>query len=673
MNDIATWSVSDGIAVLTVDNPPVNAIGQSVREALVGAVRRLEETEAANALIIICAGKTFFSGADIKEFGKPPTRPFLTEVVDTIDACSKPIIAAIHGNALGGGLEVAMACHRRVALRGARLGLPEVNLGLMPGARGTQMLPRLAGTAKALDMIVFGKPISAADALEAGLVDTVTGDDLLVAAFAEARAALGMPIRRTSDLTAMPGDDDAITAFAGANARKIRGLDAPAAILQSIGNAIRLPFAEGAAKERELFLHLREGPQSAALRHVFFAEREAAKVPELDGIAPRAVERIGIVGSGTMGSGIATAMLVAGLPVTLFERDEAALERGAAAIARTIDGNVRAGRMGQEAGDAAKAALAPSLTMDALGGADLIVEAAYETMEVKRAIFGQLNDIAKPGAILASNTSYLDIDDIAAATDRPGDVLGLHFFSPAHIMRLLEVVRGAQTAPDALATAFALGKRLRKVPVLSGNAWGFIGNRMLAVRREQAEKMAVEGASPAQIDAVAEGFGFAMGPFRVGDLAGLDLGWSAQGSTGATIRERLNEAGRHGQKAGKGFYDYGEDRQPAPSAEADAIIARFAADNGIAQRSFSDAEILDRLLWPMVDEGAQILAEGIARRESDVDAVWLNGYGWPRHTGGPMYHARRTGFAEVAKRLEAMDYPVSDSLRRMAKESVGEG
>ena len=668
MNEVATWSVSDGIAVLTVDNPPVNAIGQKVREALVGAVRRLEETDSARAMIIICAGRTFFSGADIKEFGRPPTRPFLTEVVDTIDACSKPIVAAIHGNALGGGLEVAMACHRRIAAADAKMGLPEVNLGLMPGARGTQLLPRLVGVDRALPMIAFGKPIKAAEAFDWGLVDAVAQGDLLEAAFGEARRVIGEPVRRTSSLP-VRGDAEAIDTFADANARKLRGLDAPAAILQSVRNAIELPFEAGAAKERELFLGLREGPQSAALRHVFFAEREAAKVPELDGVEPREIGSAGVIGSGTMGAGIATAMLVAGLPVTLFERDEAALERGAATIARTLDGNVKAGRMTSVAADDAKASLTTTLDMADLGTADVIVEAAYETIEVKREIFGKLDGIAKSGAVLATNTSYLDIDAIGDATSRASDVVGLHFFSPAHIMRLLEIVRGRNTAPDVLATAFALAKRLRKVPVLSGNAWGFIGNRMLAVRREQAEAMVVEGASPAQVDGVAEAFGFAMGPLRVGDLAGLDLGWSAETSTGATLRERLNEAGRRGQKTGKGFYDYGDDRKPTPSPEADRIIGQFAADTGVTQRSFSDQEILDRLLWPMVDESAQILAEGIARRESDVDAVWLNGYGWPRHTGGPMYHARRTGFGEVAKRLEAMDYPVSDALRHLAREA----
>lgn len=454
------------------------------------------------------------------------------------------------------------------------------------------------------------------------------------------------------------------------HAKKFRSLDAPPAIIASIRAATELPFDEGAKREREIFLKLRAGPQNEALRHVFFAEREAAKVPGLETAAARTIATAGVVGSGTMGSGIAIALLAAGIPVTLYERDPAALERGTAHIQKTIESNVRSGRMTQNKADAALGALRTVCNMAAFADLDLVIEAAYETMDVKREIFSALDKLVKPGAILATNTSYLDIAAIAAATARPADVIGLHFFSPAHVMKLVEIVRSEETAPDVIATAFALAKRIGKIAVLSGNAWGFIGNRMLAMRRQHAEAMAVEGAPPDQVDTVLERFGLAMGPFRVGDLAGLDLGWSPEASTGSTIRERLCEAGRRGQKTGAGFYDYDEDRKPLPSPVARDIIADFARNQGITQRPFSNQEILDRLLWPMVDEGAKLLGEGIALRESDIDVVWLNGYGWPACTGGPMFHARQTGFGEVVRRLEALGITPSDALRKLAADSV---
>jgi len=671
MGEVAQWRLEGDVAVLTLDNPPVNAISAAIRAALIDGVKRAGSDPAVRALVIACAGRTFFAGADLREFGKPSVEPFLTEVIDTIEASTKPVIAAIHGTALGGGLEIAMACHYRVARPDAKLGLPEVKLGLMPGARGTQHLPRLIGVERALEIIALGDPVGATAAKDMGLVDTLADGELVDAARAVARRVAGQPPRRTRDLVAAKVDDTVYSAFAQKHSRKFRGHDAPPAIIASVRAATELPFEEGARREREIFLKLRTGPQNEALRYVFFAEREATKVPGLEGVEPRAVGRAGVIGSGTMGSGITIALLSAGIPVTLYEHDAAALERGTAHIRQTIAGNVATGRMSQAQADAALAGFSQARDMEALAGADLVIEAAYETMAVKREIFSALDAVMRPGAILATNTSYLDIDEIAAVTARPADVIGLHFFSPANVMKLLEVVRGKATAPDVIATAFTLARRIRKVPVLSGNAWGFIGNRMLAVRRTQAEAMAVEGASPAQIDTVIEKFGLAMGPFRVGDLAGLDLGWSAETSTGSTVRERLNEAGRRGQKTGAGFYDYDENRRPVPSQAALDIIAGFARDNGIKQRAFTDAEVLDRLLWPMVDEGANILAEGIALRESDIDVVWLNGYGWPAWTGGPMFHARQTGFGEVARRLEAMGLPVSDALRALAREQAG--
>ncbi|GGB94811.1 3-hydroxyacyl-CoA dehydrogenase [Novosphingobium endophyticum] len=668
MGDIAAWTRNGAIAVLTLDNPPVNAISQAVRSALVEGVKRAAAEPDVSALVIACAGRTFFAGADLKEFGKPSTEPFLTEVVDTIEGAGKPVIAAIHGSALGGGLEIAMACHYRVAHADARLGLPEVTLGLMPGARGTQHLPRLVGVSKALEIIALGEPVSAPEARTIGLVDEIAEGDLVEAACAKARSAADAPPRRTRERVAQPVSDDIYEQFSQRHAKKFRGLDAPKAIIASIRAATELPFEDGARRERDIFLKLRAGPQNEALRHVFFAEREAGKVPGIEGGEARVIETAGVIGSGTMGSGITIAFLSAGIPVTLYERDPAALKRGLAHIRMVLDGNVSSGRMTREAADRALSAVQPTSDMAALANADVIVEAAYERMDIKRSIFAELGELAKPGAILASNTSYLDLDEIAGVTSRPADVIGLHFFSPANIMKLLEVVRGRETAPDVIATAFKLAKRIGKIAVLSGNAWGFIGNRMLAVRREQAEAMAVEGASPAQVDRVLENFGFAMGPFRMGDLAGLDLGWTPESSTGSTIRERLCEAGRRGQKTGAGFYDYRDDRKPAPSQEAEAIIAGFARDRGITRSSFDDAEILDRLLWPMVDEGAKLLAEGIALRESDIDVVWLNGYGWPRWTGGPMFHARQTGLPEVTRRLRALGIAPSDALMNLANE-----
>ena len=665
MSAIASWRRDGAVAILTIDNPPVNAISAAVRTALVEGVDRAAGDPAVAALVVACAGRTFFAGADLKEFGKPSMPPFLTEVVDRIEASDKPVVAAIHGTALGGGLEIAMACHYRVAMPTAQLGLPEVKLALMPGARGTQHLPRLVGVEKALEMIALGDPVTAAEGLASGLVDQIADGDLVEAAVAFARQMAGQPPRRTRDCAAPRTDDAVYAAFAERHAKKFRGFDAPPAIIASVRAATELPFDEGAQRERDIFLKLREGPQNEAMRHVFFAEREAAKVPGLEGVAPRLIQCAAVIGAGVMGVGIAVALLSAGIPVTLYERDPAALERGAGKVRDTIAGSARRGRIDPAQAAAALSAFRPTLDMADLAVADLVIEAAYETMAVKQAIFTELDGIAKPSAVLASNTSYLDIDAIASATRRPGDVLGLHFFSPANIMKLLEIVRGKDTSSDVLATGLALAKRIGKVAVVSGNAFGFIGNRMLAVRRREAEAMAVAGAPVEQIDRVVEAFGFPMGPFRMGDLAGLDLGWSAETSAGATIRERLCEAGRRGQKAGAGFYDYGEDRRPSPSAETDAILADFARDTGIARRTFDDREILDRLIWPMVDEGARIVAEGIAQRASDIDVVWLNGYGWPVWTGGPMFHARQTGIDAVCARLRELGFTPSQALQRL--------
>jgi 3-hydroxyacyl-CoA dehydrogenase len=667
--NIADFTVTGRVAVLTINNPPVNALSQGVRAALVEAVGDVMANSSVDALVIACAGKTFIAGADIREFGKPPLSPLLPEAVAAIENCAKPVVAAIHGTALGGGLEVALGCHGRVAVASAKLGLPEVTLGLLPGAGGTVRLPRLVGLSKAMEMITSGKPIGGAEAAEIGLVDRIADSDLVAAAVALAAelAQAGAPVRTVDRIDKLADATvKTIDAFAAANARKFKHLHAPAAILDCLRATVTLPFDEALVLERQRFEILRAGPQSAALRHNFFAERQAAKAPDLEGVTPRTIKSVGIIGAGTMGTGIAINFLLAGIDVTMVEQQQAALDRGAGSVRKTIDGNIAAGRVSTDAGNHALSLLRTSLDYAALSACDLIIEAAFETMEVKAAIFSQLDAVAKPGAILASNTSYLDLDAIAAVTERPEDVVGLHFFSPANVMKLLEVVRGAKTSPDVLATSLALAKTIKKVAVISGNAYGFIGNRMLAVRRKESETLIHEGASPYDVDRVIEAFGLPMGPFKIGDLAGLDLGWSAETSTGSTVRERLCEAGRRGQKTLAGFYDYDADRKGKPSQIALDIIAGFAADKGFAQRPIDDAEIFARLIWPMVDEGARILEDKIAQRASDIDVVWLNGYGWPAWTGGPMFYADTVGLERVVSELHKLGRTPSALLAQLA-------
>jgi 3-hydroxyacyl-CoA dehydrogenase len=639
---ICEWQRHERIGVLIVDSPPVNALSTPVRQALLDAVATLNRDETLDALVIRCAGRTFFPGADLREFGEPPRAPLLPDVVNAIEASAKPIVAAIHGTALGGGLEVAMACHFRVAAASAQLGLPEVKLGLLPGAGGTQRLPRLVGMRKALALITTGDSIGAAEAHASGLVHGVTDESgLTAAALGIARKATSgeFLVQRTGARPLAVADDALFESFLAANARKLAHQHAPATIVRALREGSRLPFDEALALERKLFLDLREGEQSKALRYVFRAERAVAEVPGIDATtATLPIESVGIVGAGTMGSGIALNFLLARLPVTLVERDQAALDRGVSHIRKTLERNVASGRTSAEDRARALGLLTPSLEYEALKAADLVIEAAYESMEVKQAIFKALDAIAKPHAILATNTSYLNIDEIAAVTRRPQYVLGLHFFSPANVMKLLEVVRTAQTSASVLATALALAKRIGKVAVVARVCHGFIGNRMLAVRRRECDRMILEGASPYAIDRVAEAFGLPMGPFRISDLAGLDLGWTRETSTGSTVRERLCELNRRGQKTRAGYYDYDDDNRARPAPLVQEVVQKLAAEHGITQREWSDAEILDRLLLPMIDEGRKIVAEGVALRASDVDVVWIHGYGWPRWRGGPMYY-----------------------------------
>jgi 3-hydroxyacyl-CoA dehydrogenase len=659
------------VLVVASDNPPVNALSAAVRQGLVAAIREAEGDADVKAVVIIGRGRTFFAGADITEFGKPPVSPMLPEVVDLIEASTKPVVAAIHGTALGGGLEVALGAHYRVATPSAKLGLPEVKLGLLPGAGGTQRLPRVVGVEAALPMIVAGDPIPAKRAQALGLLDRVVGEDSLQAdavAFArEVAARSDHPVssRRTDKIAGT--DPGVFDRFRQENARRLKGFEAPQACMEAIRAAVEHPYEEGVKIERELFMKLMNGSQSKALRHAFFAERAAAKI---DGISPDIrlipVKKVGILGAGTMGGGIAMNFLSAGVPVTMLEREQAPLDRGVGVIRKNYEATAKKGRLTPEQVEAAMGQLTPTLSYDDLADCDLVIEAVFENMDVKKEVFRKLDAIVKPGAILASNTSYLNIDEIAAVTKRPESVLGLHFFSPANVMRLLEIVRGARTAPEVLATAMALSKKIGKIAVVAGVCDGFIGNRMLKPRQKEAFKLILQGAPYERVDQVLLDFGFPMGPFQMSDLAGLDLGWNKEASRGETIRDVLCERDRRGQKNGRGFYDYDEKRNRSVSPEVQAIIADFAKRSGETQREIGDAEILERLLYPMVNEGALILEEGMAQRASDIDVVWLNGYGWPSYTGGPMFWADTVGLDKVVEGLERRQ-PNMDAEFRMSK------
>ncbi|MEI5686803.1 3-hydroxyacyl-CoA dehydrogenase NAD-binding domain-containing protein [Sphingomonas kyungheensis] len=653
------------VLVIIADNPPVNALGAAVRQGLEAAIEEGEADGAIAAMVIRCDGRTFFAGADITEFGKPPVEPMLPTVVDRIEASSKPVVAAIHGTALGGGCEVALGCHYRVAVPSAKIGTPEVKLGLLPGAGGTQRLPRLAGVRLALEMTAKGDPISAKRAQEAGLIDRIVGEDSLAAdaiAFAGEVKAV-RPIPRASERAVQP-DPEAVAAFQKENARRFRSFDAPAANIACVVKATEVPFDQGIAFERKEFLRLMTGNQSAAQRHIFFAERQAAKIDDVPADTPlRPIRRVGVIGAGTMGGGIAMNFLSAGIPVTIVEMAQEALDRGTGVIRRNYEATAAKGRMTSGQVDTAMAALTPTLDFDALVDCDLVIEAVYETMAVKQEIFGRLDGIAKPGAILASNTSYLDIDAIAACTSRPQDVLGMHFFSPANVMKLLEVVRGAKTAPDVLATVMALAKTIRKVAVVAGVTYGFIGNRMLMPRQVEANKLLLEGATPEQIDRVHVAFGMPMGPFQMADLAGVDIGWHRDPNRIENVRDALAAEGRWGQKRQAGFYDYDEKRNPSPSPRVAEIIQDWRDKTGTPQHEVTDEEIVERTLYPMVNEGALILEEGKAQRASDVDVVWIYGYGWPVYRGGPMFWAKTEGYDKVVAGLEKHGFTVAQSLK----------
>ena len=670
---ISVTMEKDGeVAVIIVNNPPVNALSWHVRQGLEDNFGAALADDSVKAIVLRCAGATFIAGADISEFGKPPRGPDFNAVLGSIEAASKPVVAAIHGTALGGGLETALVCHYRIAVPSAKLGVPEVKLGLLPGAGGTQRLPRVVGVEAAATMTSTGDPLPAAKAKELGLVDELAGEDSLAAdaiAFARAKIADGPRPTREREVF---GDVGVIEQLKARNAKRWRGFEAPYANLACVEAATRLPFDEGLAFEREQFMKLMFGSQSAAQRHIFFAERQAAKIDGLPkDTALRDVKKVGVIGAGTMGGGISMNFLQKGIPVTIVEMAEDALDRGVGVIRKNYDASAAKGRFKPEQVDQMMGILTPSLSLDDLADCDLIIEAVYENMDVKKDIFGKLDKIAKPRAILASNTSYLDVDEIATATNRPGDVLGMHFFSPANVMKLLEVVRGDKTAPDALATAMATGKKIGKVAVVAGVCDGFIGNRMLKPRQMEAMKLLMEGATPAQVDKVHVEFGMPMGPFQMSDLAGVDIGWHRDPNRIESIRDALAAEGRWGQKKQAGFYDYDEKRNPSESPRVAEIIEEFRAKAGVEKREITDQEIIERTLYPMVNEGALILSEGKAQRASDIDVVWIYGYGWPVYRGGPMFWAGLEGTDKIVAALEKHGFEIAPLLKEKAEAKSG--
>ena len=656
------------VAIVTIDNPPVNATRQEVRAGLLEAFSALRNDVEADAVVLMCAGRTFIAGADISEFDKPPVPPGNPEVIIAIETLSKPVVAAMHGTILGAGLEIAMACHHRVATATARFGLPEVKLGLIPGAGGTQRLPRLIGIEKALEMIVTGEPVGANDALASGLIDSIADGDLASAAIAFARnAALrGKPVGvrdRDERIAPLCADPAAFDQRAERFKKRIQGLEAPAAAIEAIRTCLTLPIDEALRQESAAFQKLRQGSQSKARRHIFFAEREAAKVIDMPaGLQPREVARAAVIGAGTMGGGIAMAFANAGIPVTLIDVNPDALARGLGTIAKNYKTSVSRGLAVDEA-ERRMNRIEGASDLNAIESADMVIEAVFEDMAVKKSVFAEIDRHAKSEAVLATNTSYLDPNDIAQTIRRPEALVGMHFFSPANVMRLFEVVRGQKTSHETLATALATSRRLAKIPVVTGVCHGFVGNRMLRPRSVEAERLLLEGAMPHEIDRALVEFGFPMGPFAMSDLAGLDIGWSMRKSQGlrAEIADALCEAGRFGQKASQGFYLYQPgSRTGAPDPAVERLIADTSHRLGIKRRTIATGEITERLLFPIINEGARVLAEGIVQRSGDIDVVWVYGYGWPAWRGGPMHYADQIGLARIRDRLAQFSAASSD-------------
>ncbi|MBX9964983.1 MAG: enoyl-CoA hydratase/isomerase family protein [Burkholderiales bacterium] len=677
MPDIVDYQLQGHIGVITLNNPPVNAlsVGKGLLQGILDAIKAGDHDPAVRAFLLIGGGKNFSGGADITEFGKPPFPGMATlrDVLQYMDTVTKPIVAAIAGPTMGGGLELALGAHYRCAITGAQIGLPEVKLGILPGAGGTQRLPRLIGAKTAVDMIVSGDPVSTERALELGIIDEIVTGDLLAGAVKYANRVVkeGKPIRRASALTvAVEGDAD--TFFAEARdriAKEWRGYPAPLECLACVEAAVKRPFAEGVRFERERFEYLVGTDASKSLRHAFFAERAASKIKDVPDDTPvREIRSAAVIGAGTMGGGIAMNFVNAGIPVKVLEVSQEAIERGFGIIRKNYAATVAKGRLTQEAMDKRMGLLTGVNSYDDLKDVDIIVEAVFEQMDVKQEVFRKIDAVAKPGAILATNTSTLDIDQIAAVTKRPQDVIGMHFFSPANVMRLLEIVRGAKTAKDVIATSMKLARTIKKVGVLVGVCDGFVGNRMVHAYFREAGFLLEEGALPQQVDRVLEDFGFAMGPFRVGDLAGLDIGWAIRKRQAATrnpnerytkIGDLICERGRFGQKTGAGYYKYeAGNRKPIPDPEIEALIVQASKDAGIERREISDQEILERCLYQLVNTGAKILEEGIAQRASDIDIVYLFGYGYPRFRGGPMFTADLIGLPKVLEAVKRYEQSV---------------
>ena len=668
INAVTDYALDGDVGVITLNSPPVNALSANVRDGLAGGMAAALADPGAKAIVIICEGRTFIAGADITEFGGAQKGASLFDVQDAMEGSSKPVVAAIHGTALGGGLEVALCAHYRVAVPSARCGLPEVNLGLLPGAGGTQRLPRIVGPQRALEMMTSGQHVPAKECLAMGLVDEVVDEGALRAgavAFAHKFAAEGKPLKKVRDsndkVEAARGHPEIFADFRKANARKFRGFLAPEYNIRCVEAAVNEPFEQGLKTERKLFGELMSGSQSAAQRYAFFAERQANKVPDVpDDTAVIPVNKVGVIGAGTMGGGIAMNFINAGIPVTIVEVKQEALDRGL----KVVRSNYERSRTAKpEETEARMSRLTGSLDMSSLADCDLVIEAVFERMDIKKDIFAKLDAICKPGAILATNTSGLNIDEIASVTKRPEAVIGLHFFSPANVMKLLEIVRADHTSKEVINTCMKLARKIGKIAVLVGVCPGFVGNRILGARQREANKLIMEGAMPWDIDRVLYDFGFPMGPFAMSDLAGLDIGWVKERSKGESIRDVLCEMDRRGQKTGAGWYDYDENRNAKPSPVTEKILHDFIVKSGANPRKISDEEIFERTIYPMINEGAKILEEGKAIRASDIDVVWENGYGWPVYEGGPMWYGDKVGLPKVLAKMQEFQAQMGDAFK----------
>ena len=684
INEVTNLEIKDEVAVISLNSPPVNALSANVREGLNNGVSAAIEDSSVKSIVIICEGRTFIAGADITEFGQAPKGPSLYEVQDMIENSSKPVVAAIHGTALGGGLEVALTCHYRIAVPSAKCGLPEVNLGLLPGAGGTQRLPRIVGAQKALVMMTSGEHVPANQCHEMGLVDEMAGEDSLeedAIKFANQIVSEGKPLVKVRDadekIKQDKGNDALFSDFRKSILRKTRGFLAPEYNIQCIEAAVNLPFEEGMKVEQDLFMKLMTGSQSAAQRYMFFAQRQVTKIPDIEKETPlKDINSVGVIGAGTMGGGISMNFANAGIPVTIIEQSQERLDKGIGIIRKNYENTAAKGRITSEQVEERMSLIDGQTSIESLNSQDLIIEAVFENMDLKKDIFKQLDSICKDGAILASNTSALDVNEIADVTNRPEDVIGLHFFSPANVMKLLEIVRGDKTSKSVVASSLAVAKRIQKIAAVVGVCPGFVGNRILAQRQREANKLILEGALPWDIDDALFDFGFPMGPFAMSDLAGLDIGWNKETSSGETLRDVLCEAGRLGQKSGKGFYVYDDNRNKSPDPEVEALIKKFGEERQIQMREITKGEILERCLYPMINEGFKILEEGMAIRASDIDIVWTNGYGWPVYEGGPMFYGNLVGYDKVLAWLQnaekelGPEFKPSAYLERVVAEKI---